>query len=113
MTFPGQPPRSATETPGDELPAIGKYLHSLMCDVSDARSDLEENRRQLMNAEKLATAGKLAAGVAHEIRNPLTAMKMWLFSIRKAVGHDPRTGSEIRDCLRGDHAAGENRPQLP
>jgi signal transduction histidine kinase len=87
--FSGQRSITYAEMPRDELPAVGEYLHSLMCDVSEARSALEENRRRLMNAEKLATVGKLAAGVAHEIRNPLTAVKMWLFSIRKAVGHDP------------------------
>jgi signal transduction histidine kinase len=87
--FTGQRSVTSAEMPTDELPTVGEYLRSLMCDVSDARSALEENRRQLMSAEKLAAVGKLAAGVAHEIRNPLTAIKMWLFSIRKAVGHDP------------------------
>lgn len=87
--FTGQPSLSAAELPTDELHTVDTYLRSLMCDVSDARLALDQNRKRLMNAEKLATVGKLAAGVAHEIRNPLTAMKMWLFSIRKAVGHDP------------------------
>ncbi len=88
-SFSGQRSVNSSDMPEDELSAVGAYLHSLMCDVSDARSALEENRRRLINAEKLATVGRLAAGVAHEIRNPLTAVKMWLFSIRKAVGQNP------------------------
>ena len=67
--------RSVTfgEMPADELSDVGAYLQSLMSDVSDARSALEENRRRLIDAEELATVGRLAAGVAHEIRNPLDA----------------------------------------
>ena len=49
---------------------------------------LRRIRSQLFQAERLALAGKLAASMAHEIRSPLTAMKMWLFAIRTAAGPD-------------------------
>ena len=57
-----------------------------MSDVSSGRTVVEQTRRRLMSAEKLASVGKLAASVAHELRNPLTAIKMWLFSIQKTIG---------------------------
>lgn len=74
---------------GDEMHEVGKHLQLLMSDVAETRSSLEENRLRLSIAEKLAAVGRLAASVAHEIRNPLTAVKMWLFSIRGAVASDP------------------------
>jgi signal transduction histidine kinase len=77
--------------PQDEMNEMGDYLRALMSDVADTRSTLQSNQSRLVQAEKLASVGKLAACVAHEIRNPLTAMKMWLFSLRKSVGTEPET----------------------
>lgn len=76
-------------SPSDELQIVGLYLRTLMSDVQETRTSLERSRSQLMQAENLASVGKLAASVAHEIRNPLTSLKMRLFSIRKNVadGH--------------------------
>ncbi len=79
----------------DELRMMGDHLRNLMSDVSDTRSRLDRSRNQLLVAEKLASVGKLAASVAHEIRNPLTAMKMWLFSIRESVAGNADLGRKL------------------
>ncbi len=84
--FAGEVSSEDKGLPTDELRAVGIYLRNLMSDVADTRTTLERSRNDLRDAEKLASVGKLAASVAHEIRNPLTAIKMWLFSIQKEVG---------------------------
>jgi len=92
-----RPPNVVPATsPQDELRAVGFYLQTLMSDVAETRSHLEHSRAQLLNAEKLASVGKLAASVAHEIRNPLTSLKMRLFSIRRAVGDTPQCNDDFQ-----------------
>ena len=97
----------------DELRMMGNHLRSLMSDVSDTRSRLERSRNQLLVAEKLASVGKLAASVAHEIRNPLTAMKMWLFSIQEAVQGNADLGRKLGIISEEIVAAGEHRQGFP
>ncbi len=68
-------------------------------DVTDKKR-LEE---QVLNAEKLASVGKLAAGVAHEINNPLGGILNCLYNLRKGT-LSPERGKEylasMEDGLR-------------
>jgi len=51
--------------------------------IAPLRSQLVETQAMVEQREKLASLGLLAAGVAHEIRNPLTAIKAALFTHQK------------------------------
>ena len=77
------------EKVSDEVRAIGQKFRDLEKDVDQAHLDLEQSRDHLMQSEKLAMAGKLAAGVAHTIRNPLTSVKMRLFSLERGLKLSP------------------------
>jgi signal transduction histidine kinase len=69
----------------DEVKALGKKIQGLIESVDTTRIELEQSREHLLQSEKLAQIGKLAAGVAHSIRNPLTSVKMRLFSLERTL----------------------------
>lgn len=70
--------------PGDEIGELAANFNRMTEEILDDRSKLEEASRKLMEAEKLATIGRLATALAHEIRNPLTAVKL---NIQKIAQH--------------------------
>jgi signal transduction histidine kinase len=69
----------------DEVKALGLRVRGLIENVDQTQEELERSRAHLLEAEKMALVGKLAAGVAHTIRNPLTSVKMRLFSLSRTL----------------------------
>jgi PAS domain S-box-containing protein len=61
----------------------------------------KQMREQLMQAEKMSLMGRLAAGIAHEIRNPLAAVSLNLQFLGQKAGLDESTKAIIRDALEG------------
>lgn len=84
------PPPDGSRRDEEELQLVGTYLRRVLLDMQDTKSALENSAAQLHLAERLASVGKLTASVAHEIRNPLTAIKLWLFSVRESLGREGR-----------------------
>lgn len=64
-----------------------KRLHaeSLEAEVRAATRALLEQQRSLAEAERLAAVGELAAGIAHELRNPLAGIQMSCANLRREV----------------------------
>ncbi|MEE4353992.1 MAG: ATP-binding protein [Desulfatiglans sp.] len=69
----------------NEVQAVSRSITGLMRDAAHSRSQLEKSQEILLQSEKMALVGKLAAGTAHSIRNPLTSVKMRLFSLSKSL----------------------------
>ena len=85
LAMGGEDRGGAQARENDEVKALSKRVYSLIKDVDQTQTQLQLSREHLVQSEKLAMVGKLAAGVAHSIRNPLTSVKMRLFSMQRSL----------------------------
>jgi signal transduction histidine kinase/iron only hydrogenase large subunit-like protein len=68
------------------LPHVVEELDRTVRELSQSKTCLEETQDMLMHSERLASMGQLAAGVAHEINNPLGVVLMYSHLLRDEVG---------------------------
>ncbi|MBK8794237.1 MAG: HAMP domain-containing protein [Holophaga sp.] len=61
---------------------------------------ISETQRQLTQADKLASVGRLAAGVAHEINNPLTGVLTYASLLAKRFEADPSAKDDLDVIVR-------------
>jgi len=67
-----------------------------------AYKEIKETQNQLHNAEKLASIGQLAAGVAHEMNNPLGTIMLYASMMKKNISgklQDPETTEDLKLIL--------------
>ncbi|MEW6321525.1 MAG: ATP-binding protein [Acidobacteriota bacterium] len=88
----GAPPQRAREGP-DEVGRLGRAFNHMIDRV-------EESQTALVRSEKLALTGLLAARVAHEIRNPLSAIKLQTQLLGRDVAGRPDAQALVDAVLR-------------
>ncbi len=64
---------------------LSQTVHGLIADADQTHIELKKSQETLAHAEKMALVGKLAAGMAHSVRNPFTSIKMRLFSLNRSL----------------------------
>jgi two-component system NtrC family sensor kinase len=67
-----------------EVGSVG--IFSDMRGILKMRRRLEESQAQLLQAEKIASLGRLSAGVAHEINNPLAGILIYAELLQREMG---------------------------
>lgn len=83
------------EGAGDELKTLSRRVRVLLHDVDHTSVELERSRETLAHAEKMAVMGKLAANMAHSIRNPFTSVQMRLFSLSRSLDLSPMQKEDL------------------
>ncbi|MFO7714868.1 ATP-binding protein [Desulfosarcina sp.] len=75
----------AVEMSGNDVKTLSQSVRGLIEDVGQTQVELEKSRETLLQADRMAMVGKLAAGMAHSVRNPFTSVKMRLFSLNRSL----------------------------
>ena len=71
--------------PSDDLPALQQQVQLVSTRIKEIVDQLQQARRETMLADRLAAVGEMAAGVAHELRNPLTSVKLLIQTAADAL----------------------------
>ena len=63
------------------------------------RRELEQTQRQLLQTEKISSLGRLAAGVAHEINNPLAGVLIYADMLMKEIKHNEQWRQDLEEII--------------
>jgi signal transduction histidine kinase len=70
----------------DEIGELSETFNKLSQELKLYREKMEESYKQMLRTEKLTALGRVSAGLAHELRNPLTSIKVLLQAFKDHKG---------------------------
>jgi signal transduction histidine kinase/HAMP domain-containing protein len=79
-----------------EIQEAGEKMGALVT-LRDLDS-LESINTQLQVSERLAALGRITAGVAHEVKNPLNSMRLWLENLKESL--PPKTDESAKQAIK-------------
>jgi signal transduction histidine kinase len=80
-----------------ELDEVAGGIAAVAQDLDGAQREHERLTRELAAGERLAALGRVTAGVAHEVRNPLTSMKLRADLARSGSDVPPSVAKDLDD----------------
>jgi len=78
------------------LPSTIEQLRRAVSELAISNSRLASTQEALMHAEKLASMGQLAAGIAHEVNNPLGVVLMYAHLMLDEIPTESRQREDVR-----------------
>jgi two-component system, NtrC family, sensor histidine kinase HydH len=86
---------SVTLPADGDLEHLDRQLQHVVQRVEEAAKNLQRHQREMLRAEQLAAVGQLAASVAHEVRNPLTSIKMLVEAAHRRDHRKPLSDEDL------------------
>jgi signal transduction histidine kinase len=110
-----QPPTDRASTPGERVEELGRIIMAysevteklqesherLEHTVRALREELSEKNRQLERKNRLAALGEMAAGMAHEIRNPLGGIRLYASMLEGDLKDRPESAAVVKKITGG------------
>jgi two-component system sensor histidine kinase HydH len=93
-----------------DLQSLDREMQTIVRKVEEVAERAQRHQRELLRADQLAAVGQLAAGVAHEIRNPLTGIKMLVEAALRPRNPTPLNAEDLR-IIHGEVARLEQTVQ--
>jgi signal transduction histidine kinase len=87
--------------PGDEMGELARSFNDMTGQLLQTRERMAAANRKLVQAEKLASIGRLAATIAHEIRNPLTSVKLNIQKVAEDENLEPVAREHLGLSMEG------------
>ncbi len=106
MCVSSRTPHTFSQEVVEFLTAIGNQIGiavdnaKMYLDIKAAYQDLKAAQEQMIWAEKLASLGKLAATIAHEINNPLSGVLNYIRLLIKMLSRDRFSPERLEDVSR-------------